>query len=328
MENLIADEPLEELKKGKNLLAFSAGIDSTALFYILIDCAIDFDCAIVNYHTRKNSDKEVIYAKELCEKYHKKLFIKEAKIDQKNFEANARKIRYDFFEKIIKDHSYDALLTAHQLNDWAEWFLMQFCKGAGFFELNGMRYVERRENYKLIRPLLKTSKEELQNYLNDRGIVAFYDESNDDRRFLRNRFRADFTDRLLAEYKAGIKLTFNALQNDRKRFETSDATKSFSKLTLVDKNAIDAAHQVDIAIKKLGRLTTKNERAKIEKGEDFIAARKIAVCFTDKAIWIAPFERAITPKKFREECRKLKIPVKIRAYIFNAKITPDSIDIP
>ncbi|MDR2033280.1 MAG: tRNA lysidine(34) synthetase TilS [Helicobacteraceae bacterium] len=325
---MINSELLKELKESKNLLAFSAGIDSTALFYILIDGAIDFDCAIVNYHTRKNSDKEMIYAKELCEKYHKKLFIKDAKIEQNNFEANARKIRYDFFEKIIKDHSYDALLTAHQLNDWAEWFLMQFCKGAGFFELNGTRYVERRDNYKLIRPLLKTSKEELQSYLNDRKIVAFYDESNTDRRFLRNRFRADFTDRLLAEHKEGIRRTFNALQNDRERFETKEFIKRLAKLTLVDQNAIDAIHQVDIAIKKLGRLTTKNERAKIEKGEDFIAARKIAVCFTDKAIWIAPFERAITPKKFREECRKLKIPAKIRAYIFNAKITPESIDIP
>ena len=42
----------ELIKTKKNLLAFSAGIDSTALFFLLLDNNIHFDIAIVNYNQR------------------------------------------------------------------------------------------------------------------------------------------------------------------------------------------------------------------------------------------------------------------------------------
>jgi tRNA(Ile)-lysidine synthase len=325
---MIDPDVIGALKKSKNLLAFSAGIDSTALFFILTESEIDFDCAIVDYGVRKDSEDEVEYAKELCNRYNRRLFTLKARKIEKNFEANARKIRYDFFEAIIREYRYDVLITAHQLNDWTEWFLMQFSKGAGLFELCGMRVSEKRGAYSLIRPLLKTSREELENYIRDRGIKAYVDASNLDRRFLRNRFRADFAEPLMKLRKEGIKRTFDALQNDRKRFESTSGVKSVKLLTVVDRRAIDALHQVDLALKKLGRLTSKAERDKLERGEDFIAARKIAVSFTIGAIWIAPYEKIALEKKFREKCRKLKIPPKIRSYIFTVGLDPDSIDIP
>ena len=55
-----------------NLLAFSGGVDSSALFFILMDRGIEFDIAIVNYHKREQSIKEVEYAKHLAKKYNKK----------------------------------------------------------------------------------------------------------------------------------------------------------------------------------------------------------------------------------------------------------------
>ncbi|MCG4100795.1 ATP-binding protein, partial [Campylobacter jejuni] len=51
----IKDEILALLKKGKNLLAFSYGSDSSALFYLLMQEKIDFDLVMINYKTRKNS---------------------------------------------------------------------------------------------------------------------------------------------------------------------------------------------------------------------------------------------------------------------------------
>ena len=52
----------------KNLLAFSGGIDSTALFFMLLEQNIDFDMAIVDYGIRAQSKDEVAYAKELAHK--------------------------------------------------------------------------------------------------------------------------------------------------------------------------------------------------------------------------------------------------------------------
>ena len=40
------------IKNQKNLLAFSAGVDSTALFFLLLEQNIPFDIAIVNYNIR------------------------------------------------------------------------------------------------------------------------------------------------------------------------------------------------------------------------------------------------------------------------------------
>ncbi|EDO6861895.1 tRNA lysidine(34) synthetase TilS, partial [Campylobacter coli] len=52
----IKDEILSLLKKGRNLLAFSYGSDSSALFHFLVQKKIDFDLVMINYKTRKNSD--------------------------------------------------------------------------------------------------------------------------------------------------------------------------------------------------------------------------------------------------------------------------------
>jgi len=62
------------LQKGKNLLAFSGGVDSSALFFLLLEKKIDFDIAIVNYRTRKQSDTEESYAKELADRHGKKCY--------------------------------------------------------------------------------------------------------------------------------------------------------------------------------------------------------------------------------------------------------------
>ncbi len=67
----IKDEILALLKRGKNLLAFSYGSDSSVLFYLLMQEKIDFDLVMINYKTRKNSDLEELKAKELALKFHK-----------------------------------------------------------------------------------------------------------------------------------------------------------------------------------------------------------------------------------------------------------------
>jgi tRNA(Ile)-lysidine synthase len=73
---------LEKLQNQNNLLAFSGGVDSTALFFYLLERNIPFDIAIVNYHTREESNKEVKYAKELAEKYNKKIFVKDCLLEK------------------------------------------------------------------------------------------------------------------------------------------------------------------------------------------------------------------------------------------------------
>jgi len=157
---------LTNLRNKKNLLAFSAGVDSSALFFLLIKENITFDIAIVNYNVRDQSIDEIKYAKDLALIHNLKCHIYSAPIIEKNFESKAREIRYNFFEQLIKEYKYENLLTAHHLGDRFEWMLMQFCKGAGCAEIAGMTRISQRDNYTLIRPLLHLDKKELLVYLN------------------------------------------------------------------------------------------------------------------------------------------------------------------
>ena len=102
------------IKNSKNLLAFSGGVDSSALFFLLLNHKIDFDIAIVNYNTREQSKDEIEYALNLAKEYKKEIFIKDVKLENSsNFEKNARDIRYIFFEQIIKETTLD---TTFQIN--------------------------------------------------------------------------------------------------------------------------------------------------------------------------------------------------------------------
>jgi len=121
----------------------------------------------------------------------------------------------NFFETLIKEHAYDTLLTAHQLNDQLEWLLMRLTKGAGTSELIGLEPESQRNGYTLIRPLLEQSKEELLSYLHSNDHPYFVDESNSDEKYERNKFRKMFADPLMAEYKEGIKRSFKYLRKDK-----------------------------------------------------------------------------------------------------------------
>ena len=203
------------VKNQRNLLAFSAGVDSTALFFLLLEQNISFDIAIVDYNLRVQSKEEISYAKELSLKYNKTIFLKNVTLENtSNFEKTARDVRYKFFEEIILENSYENLITAHQLNDKLEWFFMQLSKGAGLVELIGFNEFEQKENYKIYKPLLNITKDELENYLNENNHKYFIDKSNFDEKYKRNYFRHNFSNKFLEEFSKGVKKSYEYLQND------------------------------------------------------------------------------------------------------------------
>ena len=165
-------------KEKKNLLAFSAGVDSSALFFLLLENNIKFDIALVNYDTRDNSNVEEQHAKKLAKTHNLICHTIKAPSFTSNFEKNAREFRYDFFSELCINYKYENILTAHQLNDQLEWLLMRLTKGAGVSELVGLEAVSKRVKYTLVRPLLESSKDELLEYIEKNSYPYFIDESN------------------------------------------------------------------------------------------------------------------------------------------------------
>ena len=308
----------EALKRSKNLLAFSAGGDSTALFFLLLENNISFDIAIVDYGVRRQSQEEVAYAQELAKKYDLQCFVHSAKRIASNFESNARKIRYDFFETLIKEHNYTALLTAHHLGDRFEWMLMQFCKGAGCAELTGMQSISKRNGYTLYRPLLQVDKSDLLKYLHKKNIHYFEDESNSDEKYKRNSFRKLHTTPLLAKYKEGIKRSFTYMDNDVETLIKKVELQTYNKLAYFQTTHSKRSdiYAIDKYLKSQGHIISAKERALLKTEEAVVLGRKYIVVFHKTFIFIAPFVKSEKmDKKFKEQMRILKIDPKLRGYL-------------
>jgi len=310
------------LKEKKNLLAFSAGVDSSALFFLLIQNSIVFDIALVNYGTRENSDKEELHAKVLAKKYNLTCYTVKAPEFTTHFEKNARDFRYDFFKKLIEEYNYTNLLTAHQLNDQLEWLLMRLTKGAGVSELIGLKSITKRENYYLVRPLLEYSKDELFKYLDKNSYPYFIDESNADNRYERNRFRNQFSNALIEQYCDGIRRSMEYLKNDKEILEDNfENILSKKELRVVKLHSISAkSRAVDSCLKELGYLLSASQRKNIEKEDSLVVAGLWAIELKNNLLYIAPYIRENMPKKFKEECRVRKVPSKIRPYIYKESI--------
>ena len=312
---MLKHEDLELLKTTKNLLAFSGGADSTALFFLLLENEIPFDIAIVDYNVREQSKQEVSYAQELALTYKKECHLFEAGIIQNSFEATARKIRYDFFEELILTCNYEALLTAHHLGDRLEWFFMQMCKGAGCSELNSLAKLTQKEGYQLLRPLLHVSKSELIKYLQKQNIKWFEDESNDDQSIKRNEFRHLHVNPLLEKYSDGIKRSFEYMDKDV-QIENISLLHVKDFYSFKKNNPKTDLYHIDKILKSLGIMISAKVRHEILNQDECVISRKYVVAKAQEHIFIAPYILHVKMDKiFKERCRVLKVPSKIRPYL-------------
>lgn len=309
----------EGLKTTKNLLAFSGGVDSTALFFMLLENKIPFDIAIVNYNIREQSSKEVEYAVFLAEQCNKKIYIKSiSDIQPSNFESVARNIRYEFFEKIIFEFNYEVLLTAHQLNDRFEWFLMQLSRGAGVTTMLGMEKFTKKNGYQICRPLLQTTKQELLNYLKSNEIKYFIDETNNDEKYKRNYFRKTYSEKFLEEFSDGIKKSFAYLERDKKSLQNQ-----IKKIIQIEELSVFAVPNddsiivscADAELKKRGILLSSETKKEILKQKQITISNLFCVAISDSHLWIAPKTSIVMDKKFKECARRAKIPQNIRPYL-------------
>ena len=186
-------------KNHKYLLACSFGPDSMALFNMLIKGGYNFECAIVNYHLRKESDSEVKGLLDYASKNGVKVYVHDNKKPlNNNVESRCREIRYNFFKSLFDINEYDALLVAHHQDDHLETYLIQKNRQINpiFFGINEKTTIK---GMPVIRPLLSISKAELLQYCKDNNVPYAIDKSNFDTSILRNKIRHEVIGKMSAK---------------------------------------------------------------------------------------------------------------------------------
>ncbi|MDD5158908.1 MAG: tRNA lysidine(34) synthetase TilS [Sulfuricurvum sp.] len=315
---------LDLLKEGKVLLAFSGGVDSTALFHLLLEHTISFDIAHVNYHTRSSSNTEEQSAIDLAQKHNIQCHIHSCRLGGANFEHRAREERYRFFGYLMKKYGYTYLLTAHQLNDRLEWLMMQMCRGSGLPEILGIRSHDTREGIEILRPLLEWDRESIEAYLHIQNIPHHIDESNADERYTRNAFRHRYSAPMMREYRDAIRRSFRYLEEDN---ETLIEPINFTLLNGFayaqnPKNIRSLVYGIDTFFKNIGYLLSQHDKEALKRGGEHLIARHTVVSIEGNYTFIAPYEsNVIMDKGFKEECRKLKVGSKLRGYLYGSPET-------
>jgi tRNA(Ile)-lysidine synthase len=178
--------------KKKILLALSGGQDSMVLFDICVQLKLNFTAAYVNYGLRPDENKKEIELIQLsCQKHKITYLIKEVSAEDTyqlqagNLQEKARIIRYQWFEQLRLEHSFDFLFTAHHAQDQAETIIFNLSRGTGLNGLGGMRL----QNDWHIRPLLFTNKNQIERYASLNDIHYCQDSSNHSFKYTRNKIR-------------------------------------------------------------------------------------------------------------------------------------------
>lgn len=169
----------------------SAGPDSMALLHMLqknLNCKIV--CAHINHNVRIQSIEEEKYLEKYCNNHNITFESTKVKTYSKNnFENEAREKRYQFYEKILKKYNSHNLFLAHHGDDLIETVLMKIIRGSNLEGYAGIKTYSYLENYKIIRPLLSLTKDDIIKYNEKNNIKYYIDDTNENTKYTRNRYR-------------------------------------------------------------------------------------------------------------------------------------------
>ncbi len=262
--SIVIDKPV--------ICAVSGGADSVVMLTILKKLGFNVVLAHVNHHKRAQSELEEASMRKLAEglaipfellSYHY--------TGNDNFHNDSHNARYNFFREMCKKYNTNIIATAHHSDDQIETILMKLMEGSNLYGYGGISICNDDGEYKIIRPLLCVSKEEIYDYANKNKLIYFEDSSNHENDFLRNRLRhfvvpllkkecSDLNVKAL-EYSIQLKEAFNYIR--KQSIEYLDQNNN--EIIVESFNSLDIALRKDIVSLLL-------ERHSIRKNNNIILA--------------------------------------------------------
>jgi len=185
------------------MIGVSGGADSVCLLRVLVELAdlSGFQLAIAHFNhlwRGNESDGDEYFVTELATRFNLELFVQrsESQVEGANTEAAAREERWRFFNDISSKRGFDKIAVAHTRDDRAETFFLNLMRGTGTDGLVAMRPA----SGNVIRPLIETTKADIETYLGEIDQDWRRDSTNADIRFTRNKIRHNVLPSLAAEF--------------------------------------------------------------------------------------------------------------------------------
>ena len=177
------------------IVGVSGGADSVCLLFVLLKCMEKIPFSLhtvhVNHGIRKEAGQDAAYVKSICDRFQLPFTLVEENVreramqEKRSEEEMGRLVRYNAFEKVLRETGAQKIAVAHNSNDRAETMLFHLFRGSGLSGLCGIRPV--RDH--IIRPVLCLERKEIEGYLAERGIDYCRDATNDEDDYTRNRIR-------------------------------------------------------------------------------------------------------------------------------------------
>ncbi len=198
-------------KGDKVLISYSGGVDSTALLHLLLELQKEWPLELFlghfNHRLRQSAEEDERFVKEVARKLSLPLFIgrgdvqARARAMKQNIEETGRQLRYEFLNQEAAEIGGAKIATGHTMTDQAETLLMRLMRGSG---LRGLAGIYPAVDERLVRPLLEVEREDIEAYIKEKKVAFRMDESNLDRRFLRNKVRLELLPYIRKNFEPAI----------------------------------------------------------------------------------------------------------------------------
>ena len=189
------------------LAAVSGGADSVCLLAVLHALAPELSFSLEAVHVEhgirgEESLQDCAYVERLCGKLGVRLTVRHIHVPElarqsgRTEEEEARIQRYRIFEETAEQCGAQRVAVAHHLGDQAETVLWNLIRGSGLRGLRGILPVRPLRDGQaasplVVRPLLETSREDIEQYLEACGLSYRTDRTNLDKTVTRNKIRHD-----------------------------------------------------------------------------------------------------------------------------------------
>lgn len=265
-QSVVNSTDSEHLAKRTLFIAYSGGLDSSVLLHAAVQLIHfkkikNLTALHVNHGLQKQASDWQIFCEKKSKNYKVSFLSVKLNLLAKNktSEDDARKGRYDFFEKQMEMD--DVIALAHHQNDQVETLLFRLFRGTGLHGLSGIPKSRKLKQGHLIRPLLEFTRQDLKQYAKQNKLEWIEDPSNLTNQYSRNFIRNDIIPLIKTQWPSVEKSLMNFSNIAKEQIEIlNEVAQQDLKLAEVNYSVINGLQLQPLKLLELEKLSKARQK--------------------------------------------------------------------